>query len=427
MLRVSLVILAGLTAQGARVSKRSEQQTIAGVEVRNYRPGVDDWIVMFKRGTSDAQIASMCGDDCSYKGHPDEGGVPWSTVKGSPNLERMLTNRRSAASVEYLVPDVEEFMIPIIETTERKDNFPSWGLKKINVGSRSGIGAGVHIFVQDTGIRTTHVEFYGRGVPEFDATSGRGVCDSSDTSCAADRQGHGTHCAGTASGNSYGVAPGAKVHAVKTLSDSGSGQTSWQYQGIEHVTAAKESPKVLSMSLGGNGVDPGYETLFENAVKAKVVVVVAAGNSNADACNFSPAFAADAITVGATTVNNVRAGYSNFGTCVNIVAPGTDITSAWSTSDGSSRTISGTSMACPHVSGVAALEFEGNKGATTAAIRAKIIANAQKGKITLQKPDDPDLFLQVVGNGGAPAPTPAPPTPPPPPTPAPACRRRYYC
>merc|ERR1712087_686305 len=175
-----------------------------------------------------------------------------------------------------------------------------------------------------------------------------------------DRQGHGTHCAGTAAGETYGVAPDALVRGVKTLSDQGSGARSWQYTAIDWVTVNGVRPAVLSMSLGGNGADPGYTTVIDAAVDAGVVVVVAGGNSNSDSCNFSPAFAANAITVGSTTSTDSRSSFSNYGSCTNIWAPGSSVPSAGHTSNSATRTLSGTSMACPHVSGGAALVLQRN-------------------------------------------------------------------
>jgi serine protease len=429
MLRVSLAAaFTGLGVQCARVNRRSEQQTIAGVEVRNYRPGANDWIVKFADGTSESQIRNMCGQDCKIIGNPSAGGVAWASVQGTAQLETMLRSRRSAAPVQYLVPDVVDYMIPIIQVAKPSYAKASWGLDAIDVGSRDVIGSGVNIYVQDTGVRTTHVEFYGRGVPALDVTSSSPVeCVDGATTCAVDRQGHGTHCAGTTSGNTYGVAPGAKLYAIKTLSDSGSGARSWQYTGIEYVINKAKKPAVLSMSLGGKGKDDDYDTIMESAVNAGVVVVVAAGNDNSDACDFSPAFAAKAITVGATERGDKRAYYSNYGTCVNIMAPGSDIKSAWYNSDTASKSISGTSMACPHVSGAAALLFERFPSGTATEIREKLLEEAEKDRIPDIMPNDPNFFLMVRGSGSAPEPTPAPPTPPPPPTPAPACRRRYWC
>lgn len=411
------------------MSQRNEQKTIAGVEVRNYQAGVDDWIVMFADGTSDDQIESICSGECQLRGSPGRGGLAWAQVKGTRTVEAMINSRRKLADVVYLMPDVEFHAIPIIEEEGVGAAYTtsSWGLAAIDVPTRSNIGTGVHVYVQDTGIRTTHVDFYKRGVPELDVTSGSAQECNGNTGCALDRQGHGTHCAGTATGNQYGVAPGAAVYAIKTLSDSGSGALSWQFSGVNHVTASGNRPAVLSMSLGGPGTTPGFEPVVDQAVASGVVVVVAAGNDNSDACGFSPAFVASAITVGATDSNSRRASYSNYGTCVNIMAPGSDIKSAWFNSDTASQSISGTSMACPHVSGAAALELGATPGLSAAQVRSNIVGKAVSGVIAGLKADDPDLFLNVAGDGSAPVPTPAPPTPPPPFVPAPPCRRRFAC
>merc|ERR550532_3944044 len=185
-------------------------------------------------------------------------------------------------------------MIPEIEE-DAGVQAATWGLNRISADTRTSTGVGATIYVQDTGVRVSHQEFSGRALPALDVTSGSAVECGGDLSCAGDRQGHGTHCAGTAAGVTVGVAPGAAVRAVKTLSDQGSGARSWQYTAIDWVTANGVRPAVISMSLGGSGADPGYTTVIDAAVNQGVVVVVAAGNSNSDACNFSPAFAANAI------------------------------------------------------------------------------------------------------------------------------------
>merc|ERR1712038_1192916 len=144
-------------------------------------------------------------------------------------------------------------------------------------------------------------------------------------------------------GETYGVATEAAVRAVKTMDDRGSGARSWQYTAIDWVTVNGVRPAIISMSLGGSGADPGYTTVIDAAVENGVTVVVAGGNSNRDACNFSPAFAANAITVGSTTSTDARSSFSNYGTCTNIWAPGSSVLSAGISSDSSSSTKSGTS------------------------------------------------------------------------------------
>merc|ERR1719213_1201227 len=177
-------------------------------------------------------------------------------------------------------------------------------------------------------------------------------------SCAGDAQGHGTHCAGTAAGETYGVAPAATVRSVKVLSDQGSGSWSWSYGALDWLAQSTIRPGIASMSLGGSGTQQAMADAVNGAVNAGVIVVVAGWNSNSDACRFSPAFVPSAITVGSTTSVDARSSFSNYGSCTNIWAPGSSVVSASHTSDTGSRSLSGTSMACPHVSGGAALVLE---------------------------------------------------------------------
>merc|ERR1719437_418950 len=164
-----------------------------------------------------------------------------------------------------------------------------------------------------------------------------------DANCARDKQGHGTHCAGSAAGDTYGVAPLAQVRSIKVLSDSGSGQWSWSYSALDWLATSSVRPAVASMSLGGSGNQQAMKDAVDAAVAAGVVVSVAAGNDNTDACNFSPAYVPSAITVGSTDSTDRRSYFSNYGTCVDIWAPGSSVLSAGHTSDSASSTKSGTS------------------------------------------------------------------------------------
>jgi len=232
---------------------------------------------------------------------------------------------------------------------------PSWGLDRTdqralplsNSFTASAYGAGVDVYVVDTGVSTTHTDFSGRLRSGFSAINdGRGSNDCN---------GHGTHVAGTAAGTTYGVAKAASIIPVRVLDCAGSGSNTGVIAGLDWIIANHSAgvAAVANMSLGG-GASLALDTAVQNAINDGVVMAVAAGNSNANACNYSPARAANAITVGATDRTDVRASYSNFGSCLDIFAPGTSITSAWINSSTAINTISGTSMASPHVAGVAA-------------------------------------------------------------------------
>jgi len=269
-------------------------------------------------------------------------------------------------------------------------NALSWGLSRISFGGAisGGLpprfiypangGTGVTVYVADTGILTTHQDFGSR--------ASFGVNYSTDSS-TADGNGHGTHCAGTIGGTTYGVAKGVTLVAVKVLSSGGSGSIAGIVNGVNWVTARATSGKsVISMSLGGSGSQPSLTTAVNSAVSSGVAVVVAAGNSNDNACSYSPAGIANCITVGATALNaantaDSRSSFSNYGTCVHIFAPGTNIRSAWIGSNTATNTISGTSMACPHVAGLAATVLQVNDNMSPAALKASLISSSQSGLI----------------------------------------------
>jgi subtilisin family serine protease len=273
-------------------------------------------------------------------------------------------------------------------------NPPSWGLDRIdqrnlplnNSYTYPNTASNVHAYIIDTGIRFTHTDLGGR------ATSG---VDEIDGGTADDCNGHGTHVSGTVGGSSYGVAKGVQLVAVRVLDCNGSGTTAQVAAGIDWVTANAVKPAVANMSLGG-GVDTTLDNAVTNSINSGVTYAIAAGNSNANACNSSPARVAAAITVGATDSSDNRASFSNFGTCLDIFAPGVNITSAWNTSDTATNTISGTSMATPHVTGAAALVASANPGWTPQQIRDYLVNNATSGVVVNPGTGSPNKLLYVV-------------------------------
>jgi subtilisin family serine protease len=275
-------------------------------------------------------------------------------------------------------------------TADVTQNNPPWGLDRIDQRNRplSGTytynftGSGVRVYVIDTGIRTTHTQFGGRASNVFDALGGTG----------ADCNGHGTHVSGTVGGSTYGVAKSALLRGVRVLDCNGSGSTSGVISGVDWVTANHISPAVANMSLGG-GVSSALDTAVNNLSNSGVPIAVAAGNSNANACNSSPARAANAITVGSTTSTDARSSFSNFGTCVDLFAPGSGILSAWFSSNTATATLSGTSMASPHVAGVAALYKQANPSASSTTVRNAIVNSATTNVITNVGTGSPNRLL----------------------------------
>jgi subtilisin family serine protease len=290
----------------------------------------------------------------------------------------MTEEEAIALSEDPDVRFVEEDSVVEVSATQ---NNPPWGLDRIDERDRplSGTysytrtGSGVNVYVIDTGIRRTHTQFGGRAFVGFDA-----IGDGRNTS---DCNGHGTHVAGTVGGSTYGVAKAVRLYAVRVLNCSGSGTNSGVIAGVDWVTRNRIRPAVANMSLGG-GASSALDTAVRNSIIAGVTYVVAAGNSNANAANYSPARVGEAITVGSTTSTDARSSFSNYGSVVDIFAPGSSITSAWYSGDTATRTISGTSMASPHTAGVAARYLQGNTGASPATVRNAIVSAATLNRLT---------------------------------------------
>ncbi|HEY7487832.1 MAG TPA: S8 family peptidase [Streptosporangiaceae bacterium] len=297
-----------------------------------------------------------------------------------------------------------------VHIADTQPNPPSWGLDRIdqrnlplnNAYDFSTTASNVHAYVIDTGVRITHQTFGGR------AAYGRDTVDNDNT--AQDGNGHGTHVAGTIAGSQYGVAKGAQIVAVRVLNNSGSGSTAGVVAGIDWVTANAVKPAVANMSLGG-GADTTLDNAVTNSINSGVTYAIAAGNGDAlgrplNACTQSPARVPAAITVGATQQNDAKASFSNIGTCLDIFAPGVGITSSWNSSDTATNTISGTSMATPHVTGAAALILAGNPSFTPQQVRDTMVNNATTGVVGSPGSGSPNRLL-YTGTGGT--------TPPPPP------------
>ncbi|HUG27236.1 MAG TPA: S8 family serine peptidase [Gemmatimonadales bacterium] len=310
-----------------------------------------------------------------------------------------LEGIRRNPNVDYIELDGEM----TISTTQSN---ATWGLDRIDQRDLplngtyvyNADGTGVNTYIIDTGIRFDHVDFGGRAVTGFDAVTSGGT--------AEDCHGHGTHVAGTVGGTTWGVAKKVKLYAVRVLNCNGSGTTSGVVAGIDWVTANHVKPAVANMSLGG-GASSTLDNAVANSTSKGVTYAVSGGNSNADACNYSPAREPSAITVGATTSSDDRASYSNFGTCLDLFAPGSSITSAWYTSSTATNTISGTSMASPHVAGVAALYLQGNTGASPSTVANAITSNATTGKVASAGSGSPNLLLYsgFIGGGEGGTPT----------------------
>ena len=257
----------------------------------------------------------------------------------------------------------------------------TWGLDRIDQPSRpltgtytyTTTGSGVNVYIIDTGIRITHTQFGGRASVAFDSVR--------DGRNGIDCNGHGTHVSGTVGGSTYGVAKGVRLFAVRVLSCSGSGSTSGVIAGVDWVTANRIRPAVANMSLGGS-VSTALDNAVANSINSGVTYAIAAGNSNTNASTSSPARVGAAITVGSSTSTDARSSFSNFGSGVDIFAPGSGITSAWATSDTATNTISGTSMATPHVAGVAARYLQTHVTASPATVRNAIVAAASLNKLS---------------------------------------------
>jgi subtilisin family serine protease len=331
-----------LTACGGEMDMNAEAETLGqtGAPLMQAAPGlrVDGaYIIKVKDGADARAVAAVAGVSPRYA---------YSIINGfaATLTPGQLTALRQNADVEYVEEDA-------VVTADATQYSATWGIDRIDQRALPLSGSytytttasTVYAYIIDTGLQTSHSEFAtGRASNVYDAFGGTG----------ADCHGHGTHVGGTVGGVTYGVAKAVKLRGVRVLDCNGSGTNSGVIAGMDWVRTYHTKPAVANMSLGG-GYSSTVNTSANNLANAGVFLAVAAGNNSADACNYSPASAAYATTVGSTTSTDARSSFSNFGTCVDIYGPGSSITSA--ALNGTATTMSGTSMASPHVAGVGAL------------------------------------------------------------------------
>ncbi|MFC7244024.1 S8 family peptidase [Catellatospora aurea] len=383
------LVLAGATALPAAAAAAPPEAAVLAVTGDVV---ADSYVVVLKPGADVSAAPALAGRHGASLRKTFRAGLKGFSFSGSA-----LAARRIAAD-----PAVALVQPNMIHRASATQSPATWGIDRIdqrnlplsNSYTYSNTASSVRAYIIDTGIRFAHSEFGGRAVSGFDAIDG-GTAD--------DANGHGTHVAGTVGGTTYGVAKGVTLVAVRVLDAEGSGTTEQVVAGIDWVTADHDpgEPAVANMSLGG-----GADTVLDNAVKASiadgVTYAIAAGNGilgifAANACNYSPARVPEAITVSATQSNDSKVSWANRGTCVDIFAPGVNITSSWFTNNTATNTISGTSMATPHVAGAVALYLQNNPGATPAQVQSALIANATTGVVGSPGSGSPNRLL-YTGN-----------------------------
>ena len=393
---VAVVVLTAVHGQDSNAGLGKFRRLRADKRIAN------QYIVVLKNNVAD--VESEAGRLSRDIGGDREGGhIYQHALKGFS--VRMPEAQAAKLADDPRVAFVEEDGVVSLVTTQTG---ATWGIDRIDQRdlpldgnyNYNATGVGVKAYIIDTGIRATHTQLAGRVISGFTA-----INDGLGTN---DGNGHGTHVSGTVGGSTYGVAKNVTLVAVRVLDSSGNGTNSGVISGVDFVTSDHQAgqPAVANMSLGG-GISSALDTAVTNSINDGVTYAIAAGNSNIDACGTSPARVASAITVGATTITDARASFSNFGTCLDIFAPGNNITSSWNTSDTATNTISGTSMATPHVAGVAALFLETNPTASPATVTAAIIDNSTPNKVTGAGTGSPNRLLFSLLTG-APPPTPTP-------------------
>ncbi|MFK0248597.1 S8 family peptidase [Amycolatopsis azurea] len=371
-----VTVLAGVTpaqaAEGAIVGAGAEGAI------------ADSYIVVLKDGST-ADKPSLAGKFGGTIGRQYTQGLSgFSVALGERQAKRL--------AADPAVAFVEQNKVLHAEATQT--NPPSWGLDRIDQRklpldtkyTYATTAANVNVYVLDTGIRATHTDFGGRVKQGYDFVD-------NDTN-ADDGYGHGTHVAATIAGAKYGVAKGASLYPVRVLGSDGSGTTAGVISGVNWITQNAKKPAVANASLGG-GASTALDTAVRNSIKAGVTWTVAAGNSNVNAANTSPARVTEALTVAAADRTDRRASFSNYGSVIDLFAPGVSITSAWKDNDTATYTGDGTSFAAPHVAGAAALYLSSHTGATAAQVAQALIGASTPGLVTNPGSGSPNRTLYV--------------------------------
>ena len=335
----------------------------------------NQYIVVLKNAVDARSVASAAGVTPQYVYGAALNGFAAQLNAGQLNVLQHNPN------VAY----VEQDQVATIDTTQTS---ATWGLDRIDQRNLPLSGtytynttaSNVYAYIIDTGIQTSHSDFGGRAAVSYDALGGNGQ----------DCNGHGTHVAGTVGGTRYGVAKAVRLRAVRVLNCSGSGSYSQVIAGVNWVTSNHASPAVANMSLGGS-FSSSLNSAVTNMINSGVFTAVAAGNSNANACNSSPSSVSSAYTTAASDRTDTKASFSNYGSCVDGYAPGVSITSDWL--NGGTNTISGTSMASPHVCGVGALYKATFGNASASTISSWINSNATSGVIKSNPSGTPNRLL----------------------------------
>ena len=389
MRRVSLgagvalcAVLAACADQGSE-PQVGQRETAAPLYSAQGQAVEGSYIVVLNEGASPASVAAVVGVNPHFVYRAALNGFAGTLNAGQ------LTALEHNPNVAYIEQDG-------VATASTTQSGATWGIDRIDqralplstTYSYNNTGAGVTAYIIDTGIRFDHSQFGGRASSGYDAVDG---------GSADDCNGHGTHVSGTVGGSTYGVAKSVSLVAVRVLDCGGSGTWSGVIAGMDWVAANHATPAVANMSLGG-GASTAVDDATRRMIASGVTTGIAAGNGNQggraqDACKYSPARVAEGITVGATEKTDTKTSWSNYGNCVDIFAPGYQITSAWYTSTTATNTISGTSMATPHVVGVAALYLQGNPGASPAVVASALSANATQHIVKNSKTTNNNLLF----------------------------------